>query len=88
MMNMDSTFRIKEARGLSSHPAGATGRVQAIETDNDADRERLEVMGLCAGRTIEVVQTGDPMIVRVLGTRIGLAARLANSVLVELYSHP
>jgi Fe2+ transport system protein FeoA len=40
-------------------------------------------MGLCAGRTVEVVQRGDPMIVRVLGTRIGLAAALAAAVRVD-----
>jgi Fe2+ transport system protein FeoA len=45
--------------------------------------ERLEVMGLCAGRTIEVVKRGDPMIVRVLGTRIGLAAILARHAMIE-----
>ena len=32
---------------------------------------------------IEVVQSGDPMIVRVLGTRIGLAAVLAGCIEVE-----
>jgi Fe2+ transport system protein FeoA len=40
-------------------------------------------MGLCAGRGVEVVKRGDPMIVRVLGTRIGLSAALARHALVE-----
>jgi hypothetical protein len=31
-----------------------------------------------------VVQAGDPMIVRVLGTRIGLAGVLARAVQVEM----
>jgi Fe2+ transport system protein FeoA len=68
---------------LGALPEGVTGRIVSVDTA-DADVERLEVMGLCAGRTVEVVQAGDPMIVRVLGTRIGLAALLARSVRVHL----
>ena len=39
--------------------------------------------GLGAGRTVEVVRGGDPMVVRVLGTRIGMARPLAAAVRVE-----
>jgi Fe2+ transport system protein FeoA len=67
---------------LVSLPRGASARVVDLEVDG-LDRERLEVMVLCAGRTVEVVKTGDPMIVRVLGTRIGLAGRLAATVRVR-----
>jgi Fe2+ transport system protein FeoA len=73
--NMKSTFKMS----LDVMPEGVPaciGRIEAAE----ADVERLEAMGLCAGRTVEVVQAGNPMIVRVLGTRIGLAAVLARSV--------
>lgn len=69
---------------LLSLPRGATARVVDLEVDG-LDRERLEVMGLCAGRTVEIVKTGDPMIVRVLGTRIGLAGRLAATVRVRVH---
>jgi Fe2+ transport system protein FeoA len=68
--------------GLQSLPPGASARVVDLEVDG-LDRERLEVMGLCAGRAVEVVKAGDPMIVRVLGTRIGLAGRLAAAVRVR-----
>ena len=64
---------------LSSLPVGAYGRVASVEAAA-VDLERLEVMGLCAGRVVWVVKDGDPMIVRVLGTRIGLAAALAERV--------
>lgn len=67
---------------LATLPEGVSARIEAIEAV-DADLVRLEVMGLCAGRTVEVVRAGDPMIVRVLGTRIGLAAVLARSVRVQ-----
>ncbi len=67
------------SRPLSALPVGACGRVASVEVAA-VDLERLEVMGLCAGRMVWVVKDGDPMIVRVLGTRIGLAAALAERV--------
>jgi Fe2+ transport system protein FeoA len=77
-MNMKSIFNI----GLDGLEEGAPARVCALEAASE-DQVRLEAMGLCAGRTVEVVQRGDPMIVRVLGTRIGLAAALAAAVRVD-----
>jgi Fe2+ transport system protein FeoA len=58
---------------LSGLPVGAAGLVVSVDAAA-VDLERLEVMGLCSGRTVCVIKDGDPMIVRVLGTRIGLAA--------------
>lgn len=66
-------------QSLSAMPVGGCGRVVSVDV-SAADLERLEVMGLCAGRMVCVVKDGDPMIVRVLGTRIGLAAALAAKV--------
>ncbi len=74
-MKMKSIFRID----LAAIPEGVPARIAAVEAPA-ADVERLEVLGLCEGRTVEVVQAGDPLIVRVLGTRIGLAAVLARSI--------
>jgi Fe2+ transport system protein FeoA len=90
-MNMKSGFMFEppgdaddlERPSLRSLPRGARGRVELVEADG-LDRERLEVMGLCPGRTVEVVQAGDPMIVRVLGTRIGLAGSLAATIRVRV----
>jgi len=44
---------------------------------------RLQSMGICLGRKIEVVKKGDPLILKVYGTRIGLSGRLASQILVE-----
>ncbi len=44
---------------------------------------RLKRLGICVGRTLEVVQAGDPMILRVVGARIGLSKQLASLVTVE-----
>lgn len=44
--------------------------------------ERLKSMGVCVGRRLMLIRPGDPMIVKVLGSRIGISARLANQVMV------
>lgn len=50
---------------------------------------RLKRLGICEGRVLEVVQAGDPMILRVIGTSIGLSRKLAGLVLVETpANHP
>jgi Fe2+ transport system protein FeoA len=75
-MKVDSRMR------LDLHRPGVAARILAVEAE-PGDQDRLECLGLCVGRTVEVVQAGDPMIVRVLGTRIGIAAVLAAAVLIE-----
>ena len=86
-MNLNIGFKFAHQpagpRPLADMPRGATGRIAVIDVDEQADLQRLELMGLCAGRTVEVVQPGDPMIVRVLGTRIGLARSLALRAFVD-----
>jgi Fe2+ transport system protein FeoA len=64
---------------LSPHQCALVRQVEA----RDDDMERLMAMGVCAGRTVELVQTGDPLIFKVFGSRIGVSARLASRVLVE-----
>lgn len=50
------------------------------------DIERLKTLGVCAGRQIEVVKDGDPMILRVFSSRIGMSGSLAESVWVDACS--
>lgn len=57
-------------------------RVVEVEADPD-DEARLKALGICAGRRVQLVSRGDPLILRVLGTRIGLSAQLAAGVRVE-----
>ena len=45
-------------------------------------------MGVCLSRKVELVQGGDPLILRVLGSRIGLSARIARRVWVETCTEP
>jgi len=54
--------------------------MEVLAQDNDV--QRLMSMGVCVGRTIEVVKNGDPLILKVFGSRIGVSARLAERVQV------
>lgn len=68
-------------RKLVELSLGAAGKVASVTVDG-ADEGRLKALGLCEGRTVQVLSTGDPLIVRVLGSRVGLSARLAEQVSV------
>lgn len=67
---------------LSALPAGAHARVAQLNAHSD-DLRRLQALGVCVGRRLQLVKTGDPMIISVVGARIGLSARLAAEVLVN-----
>ncbi len=58
------------------------GLICRIDGEHE-DVERLKVMGICLGRRLHVIKSGDPMIVSVMGTRLGVAARLAGHVFVR-----
>lgn len=44
---------------------------------------RLKRLGVCQGRVIELVGQGDPMIVRIGTSRVGLSRQLAELVTVD-----
>ncbi|MCA9291873.1 MAG: ferrous iron transport protein A [Phycisphaerales bacterium] len=48
------------------------------------DGVRLKRMGICEGRRIQLIHDGDPMILRVVGSRIGVSRRLAATILVTV----
>jgi Fe2+ transport system protein FeoA len=60
---------------------GSRARVARVVGDA-GDVSRLQAMGLCQGRLVEVLRSGDAWIVRVLGSRVGISQRLAAAVLV------
>jgi ferrous iron transport protein A len=64
-------------------PARQCAVVRRIETEGD-DVQRLKTLGICVGRRLEVVRTGDPLVVRVFGSRLGLSASLASRVWLEV----
>ena len=68
---------------LDALPPRQCAVVRRIETDGD-DVQRLKTLGICVGRRLEVVRTGDPLVVRVFGSRLGLSASLASRVWLEV----
>lgn len=67
---------------LSALPTAVRATVREVRTAA-RDADRLADVGVCEGRVVELLLGGDPMVVRVYRTRVGLAARLAAQVLVE-----
>jgi Fe2+ transport system protein FeoA len=71
---------------LDRVPPQGCAVVHHVEASDD-DMHRLMTLGLCAGRRVELVQHGDPMILRIFGTRLGVSRRLAERVLVVQCDH-
>jgi Fe2+ transport system protein FeoA len=68
---------------LDALPPQQCAVVRRIETDGE-DVQRLKTLGICVGRRVEVVRTGDPLVVRVFGSRLGVSASLASRVWLEV----
>lgn len=64
-------------------PVNSTCAVDAVDGKSDF-AARLAGLGLSVGRAVRMVKRGEPMIVQVYGTRIGLARSLAERVRVSL----
>lgn len=67
---------------LDALQPGMCGVVCRVDVAEDTAQQLL-AMGVCVGRRVQLLQRGDPLILRVLGSRIGLSARLARGVAVE-----
>jgi Fe2+ transport system protein FeoA len=63
-------------RELKRHECAIVSDVTAQEQE----AERLKSMGVCVGRTVELIKKGDPLILKVFGSRIGVSSRLARCV--------
>ena len=50
--------------------------------DNRLLADRLQIMGLCPGRHVKIIRTGDPLVIRVLETHLGVSAELARDIIV------
>lgn len=66
---------------LSSLAAGSHARVAHVSAHSD-DLRRLQALGVCVGRRVQLIKAGDPLIISVVGARVGLSARLAAEVCV------
>lgn len=65
-----------------------SGKVRCFSIEGEgAEVVRLKRLGICAGQTVRIVQAGDPMILEVVGSRVGLSRQLASRVIVEPMVH-
>jgi Fe2+ transport system protein FeoA len=61
------------------------GRYRCVSVEASGQNAvRLKRLGVCEGRCIELVGRGDPMILRIGESRVGLSRQLAALVVVEL----
>lgn len=68
---------------LDTLPVRVCAVVRSISTD-DEDTQRLKTLGVCVGRRVEVVRSGNPLILKIFGSRLGISAKLAERVSVEV----
>lgn len=68
---------------LDALPPRVCAVVRSVDTD-DEDTQRLKTLGVCVGRRLELVRIGDPLILKIFGSRLGLSAELAHRVQVEV----
>jgi Fe2+ transport system protein FeoA len=68
---------------LDQLPPRVCAVVRSVETD-DEDTKRLKTLGVCLGRRVELVRAGNPLILKIFGSRLGLSAELAARVRVEI----
>jgi Fe2+ transport system protein FeoA len=71
-----------DEHNLCHLPSGTRAVVHRIDA-GDVAVQRLMAMGLCVGRELEVVRQGNPLIVRMLGARIGVSGRVAQHIIVS-----
>ncbi len=68
---------------LDELPLRVCAVVRSVET-GDEDTNRLKTLGVCVGRRVELVRVGNPLILKIFGSRLGLSAELAARVRVEI----
>ena len=68
---------------LDALPPRVCAVVRSVEMDDD-DTHRLKTLGVCVGRRLELVRSGNPLILKIFGSRLGLSAELAQRVQVEV----
>jgi Fe2+ transport system protein FeoA len=73
----------EEHTTLAALPTRVNARIVRVAAGSE-DASRLMALGICIGRQVQVVKQGDPLIVSVVGARIGLSARLASAVTVQV----
>lgn len=58
------------------------GLIRAVTAEPD-DAARLKALGLCIGRRVQLVKAGDPLILRLFHSHLGLSVLLARQIQVQ-----
>lgn len=66
---------------LAHLPPGASARLSETRLDPDT-RDLLRALGLTDASRLQVCKTGDPFIIQVRATRLGLSRAVAEGILV------
>ncbi len=83
-MNVLPEVEVKLTR-LDLLPRRVCAIVRRIDTESE-DIDRLKTLGVCTGRQVEIIKEGDPLILRVFASRLGMSASLAQRVWVAACS--
>jgi Fe2+ transport system protein FeoA len=75
------------ARPLSELPAGSTAILHRVNLDAEA-HDVLRGVGLTDASLLRVCKSGEPCVVQVHATRIGLSSRVASQILVLVQNEP
>jgi len=67
---------------LDELPSQTDAIVRGLDPECE-DIDRLQTLGVCTGRKIRIIKIGDPLIIKIYGSRIGLSASLAAHVWLE-----
>ncbi len=72
---------------LTTLDAGLTARLHTTHLDEET-RSLLRSLGLTDASRLRVCQSGEPFIIQVRATRIGLSSSVAGNIYVVLESEP
>ncbi|HEY6362039.1 MAG TPA: FeoA family protein [Vicinamibacterales bacterium] len=72
---------------LTSLEAGASARLHTTRLDDDT-RSLLRSLGLTDASRLRVCKSGEPLIIQVRATRIGLSSSVAGGIYVVLDGEP
>ncbi len=70
-----------QTRALTELSAGEVCRVEAVDAGFE-NAARMAGLGVSIGREVRVVRAGEPMVVQIYGSRIGLARAIASRIRV------
>ena len=57
--------------------------VEIVDIESSPESSRLKSLGFVEGTELKIIKTGNPVLVKISNTSIGLSKELANSILVS-----